>query len=98
MIQFTPHTFTFTFNNIGTFAYYCRAHTTAMLGRVIGNPVVTNTNDSGEGSLRQAISAVNAWSALKTIGFNISGAREPNLDLTSQAPHPNSPGHNAGYT
>ena len=37
------------------------------------NPIVTNTNDSGPGSLRQAILAANSDSRPSTITFNISG-------------------------
>ena len=35
---------------------------------------VTNTNDSGPGSLRQAILDANAAAGLDTIAFNVSGA------------------------
>jgi titin len=68
-----PNTFDFTFNSSGTFPYYCRVHTTAMLAKVIVNPVVTNTNDSGAGSLRQAILDANADPDLTQITFNIPG-------------------------
>jgi len=35
---------------------------------------VTNTNDSGAGSLREAILAANGAAGLDTIAFNVSGA------------------------
>ena len=69
-----PNTFPFTFNSAGTFPYFCSVHTTAMTGKVIVNPVVTNTNDSGAGSLRQAILDANADADLTQITFNIPGA------------------------
>jgi plastocyanin len=72
-VNSNPHTFNFTFNTAGTFPYFCSIHTTAMIGKVIVNPVVTNTNDSGAGSLRQAILDLNADPDLTTITFNIPG-------------------------
>jgi hypothetical protein len=44
-----------------------------MLGKVVVNPVVTNTNDSGPGSLRQAILDLNADPDLTQITFAIPG-------------------------
>jgi titin len=69
----SPNTFDFTFNSAGTFPYYCRVHLAGMLGKVIVQPVVSNTNDSGPGSLRQAILDVNADPDLTQITFAIPG-------------------------
>lgn len=48
--------------------------------------VVTNTNDSGAGSLRQAILDANAASGVDTITFNIAGGGVKTINLTSQLP------------
>lgn len=52
------------------------------------NPVltVTNTNDSGTGSLRQALIDANAASNLNTIRFNIAGACPRVITLSSLLP------------
>ena len=76
-------TFSFTFNNDGSFPYYCQVHTTGMLGKVIVNPVVTNTNDSGPGSLRQAILNANAATAADFIVFDSSFNTARTINLTS---------------
>ncbi|MCL1472975.1 hypothetical protein LAY57_20120, partial [Argonema antarcticum A004/B2] len=47
---------------------------------------VTNTNDSGEGSLRQAITNANAIAGTDTITFNISGAGPHTISPTSALP------------
>jgi hypothetical protein len=47
---------------------------------------VTNTNDSGTGSLRQAMLNANANPGLDTIVFNISGAAPHTITLTSALP------------
>lgn len=47
---------------------------------------VTNTNDSGAGSLRQAITNANALSGLDTITFNISGSGPHTITLSSALP------------
>jgi len=47
---------------------------------------VTNTNDSGAGSLRQAIIDANATAAIDTINFNIPGSGLHTLNLTSFLP------------
>src|SRR2546423_5800084 len=47
---------------------------------------VTNTNDSGAGSLRQAILAANASSGTDTIAFNIPGAGVQTINLASGLP------------
>ena len=41
---------------------------------------VTNTNDSGSGSLRQAIEQANAHPGLDTIEFDIPAATDPGCD------------------
>ena len=51
------------------------------------NPlVVTNTNDSGEGSLRQAISVANADAALDNITFDIPGVGPHIISVLTQLP------------
>lgn len=47
---------------------------------------VTNTNDSGAGSLRQAISDANALPGLDTITFNIAGAGVHTINVASALP------------
>ena len=47
---------------------------------------VTNTNDSGAGSLRQAIIDANANAGADTIEFNIAGAGPHTISLTSELP------------
>jgi parallel beta-helix repeat protein len=47
---------------------------------------VTNTNDSGAGSLRQAIIDANATSAIDVINFNIPGSGVHTLNLTNFLP------------
>ncbi len=47
---------------------------------------VTNTNDSGAGSLRQAIADANALAGLDTITFNISGSGPHTINLASGLP------------
>ncbi len=49
--------------------------------------VVTNTNDSGVGSLRQAILDSNTSPDLNTIVFNIPGAGSHSIDLLSALPN-----------
>ena len=46
---------------------------------------VTNTNDSGAGSLRQAITDANSLGGLDTIEFNIGGGGAQTIALTSAA-------------
>jgi len=93
-----PNTFSFTFNNDGSFPYYCQIHTTSMLAKVIVNPVVTNTNDSGPGSLRQAILDVNASPDLTTITFNIPGNGVHTIMPLSALPTLTNPMVIDGYT
>jgi hypothetical protein len=52
---------------------------------------VTNTNDSGAGSLRQAIIDANAAVGADTISFNISGSGVKTINLTSALPIITSP-------
>ncbi|HZR29792.1 MAG TPA: hypothetical protein VFA71_13520 [Terriglobales bacterium] len=85
-------TFSFTFNNDGSFPYYCRVHLASMTGKVIVNPVVTNTNDSGAGSLRQAILDLNADPDLTTITFNIPGGGVHTIIPLSPLPVMSHPG------
>jgi len=48
--------------------------------------VVTNTNDSGTGSLRAAIDAANASPNLDDVTFNIPGAGPHTIALGSNLP------------
>ncbi len=48
--------------------------------------IVTNTNDSGPGSLRQAIADANTLPGPDTIGFAIPGAGVQTIDLASDLP------------
>jgi hypothetical protein len=52
---------------------------------------VTNTNDSGPGSLRQAILSVNSVSGADTIRFNIPGSGVHTISPTSALPTITSP-------
>lgn len=47
---------------------------------------VTNTNDSGAGSLRQAITDSNNYNAPNTIGFNIPGSGVKTISLQTSLP------------
>ena len=53
--------------------------------------VVTNTNDSGSGSLRQAILDANAHAGVETISFNIPGAGPHTIYPVTQLPDVTSP-------
>ena len=59
---------------------------------------VTNTNDSGAGSLRQAITDANAAPGLDTIDFNIPGSGVHTIAPTSALPDITSPVTIDGYT
>ncbi len=59
---------------------------------------VTNTNDSGAGSLRQAILDANANAGLDTIAFNIPGSGVHTIAPTSALPDITSPVTIDGYT
>ena len=47
---------------------------------VLNTYLVTNTNDSGTGSLRQAIASANANAGVDTVAFNLT-AGDPNYDI-----------------
>ncbi|MET0383102.1 MAG: right-handed parallel beta-helix repeat-containing protein, partial [Burkholderiaceae bacterium] len=53
---------------------------------VLGTFTVTNTNDAGAGSLRQAITNANASSGADTITFNIAGGGVKTITLASALP------------
>jgi len=59
---------------------------------------VTNTNDSGPGSLRQAITDANASLGLDTIAFNIPGLGPHTIQLLSGLPAILDPVVIDGYT
>jgi hypothetical protein len=59
---------------------------------------VTNSNDSGAGSLRQALNDANAAPNLNTIRFNISGACPRTITLASLLPDITQPVSIEGYT
>ena len=59
---------------------------------------VTNTNDSGAGSLRAAIDAANTNGGTDTIAFNIAGSGPHTIAPTTQLPSINSPVLIDGYT
>src|SRR6266550_1957473 len=59
---------------------------------------VTNTNDSGAGSLRQAITDANAAAGADTIAFNISGVGVQTINVLSSLPNIAAPLTIDGYT
>lgn len=59
---------------------------------------VTNTNDSGAGSLRDAITQANAAAGADTIAFNIAGSGPHTIAPTTPLPAINSPALIDGYT
>jgi hypothetical protein len=59
---------------------------------------VTNTNDSGPGSLRQAIIDANGHGGMDTIAFNIPGAGVRTIALAAELPVITSPVVIDGYT
>lgn len=61
-------------------------HTQREWGGLLATFTVTNTNDSGAGSLRQAISDANALNGLDVIQFALSGANYYTINLTSKLP------------
>ena len=90
--QSTPFTFNFTFSTAGSFPYFCSVHLASMTGKVIVNPVVTNTNDSGPGSLRQTILDFNANPDLTAITFSIPGGGVQTITPLSAFPVMTHPG------
>jgi Lectin C-type domain len=60
--------------------------TTSSTGVVPGTLVVTNTNDSGAGSLRDALTQANASNGFSLITFNIPGAGAHTIAPTSALP------------
>jgi hypothetical protein len=62
------------------------------------NFTVTNTNDSGAGSLRQAIGDANSNPGADTISFNIVGAGVQTINLTASLPDITDPLTIDGYT
>ena len=65
---------------------------------VAGTFTVTNTADSGAGSLRQAITDANALVGADTINFNIPGAGVHTISPASALPAITSPVTIDGYT
>ncbi|PAY19121.1 hypothetical protein CKO51_12185, partial [Rhodopirellula sp. SM50] len=61
-------------------------HAQAAWEGVLATYTVTNTNDSGAGSLRQAISDANANAGLDTIDFNITGTGTHLITPTTMLP------------
>src|SRR5436190_1596225 len=59
---------------------------------------VTNTNDSGAGSLRQAIVDANGNAGLDTVAFNIPGAGVHTITPLSSLPYFTDPVFLDGYT
>ena len=55
--------------------------------RLLAQIEVTNTNDAGAGSLRQAITDANASAAQETITFNIPTAGPWIINLESELPN-----------
>ena len=55
--------------------------------QILATYVVTNTNDSGAGSLRQAILDANANAGIDTITFNIGGGGAQTINLLSNLPN-----------
>ncbi len=62
------------------------ASTQLVWNHVLATFTVTNVNDSGAGSLRQAISDANAAGGADTINFNIVGAGVHTISLSSALP------------
>src|SRR2546422_5413375 len=63
-----------------------RSETAADWHALLNTFVVTNTNDSGAGSLRQAILLANTLPGTDTITFNITGGGVHTINLTSALP------------
>jgi len=72
--------------------------TLGIQGAIASTFTVINTNDSGAGSLRQAILSANGNAGLDTINFNIPGAGVHTITLLSDLPTITSPVIIDGYT
>jgi hypothetical protein len=76
----------------------------ALLGIAIGgsaygaNFTVTNTNDAGAGSLRQAITDANGAAGADVIAFNIPGGGVQTITILTALPHITGPVTIDGYT
>ena len=68
---------------VGNTSEYSECFATAAAG---GSFVVTNTNDSGAGSLRQAILAANAAAGAETITFAIPGSGRHTITVATALP------------
>ena len=69
-----------------------------VIGLTGGQLVVTNTNDSGPGSLRQAIIEANIGAAMDTISFNIPGGGFQTIQLETELPGVTTPVYIDGTT
>ncbi|AIE75095.1 MULTISPECIES: S-layer family protein [unclassified Synechocystis] len=78
-------TVTLTLNN-GGLNYNLGTNTNGTITISQNDFVVTNTNDSGEGSLRQAILNANAIAGANTITFDIPGGGVKTINLASALP------------
>lgn len=63
-----------------------RNNPTIVLSQAVATYTVTNTNDSGPGSLRQAITDANASAGADAISFNLPGSGVQTIQLLSPLP------------
>ncbi len=82
----TPSLLGFTFTPPGRTFNNLSANQTADFAATRQNFIVTNTNDHGPGTLRQAIMDANATAGLDMIVFNIPGAGVHTIDLLLALP------------
>jgi photosystem II stability/assembly factor-like uncharacterized protein len=82
----TPSLLGFTFSPVNQTFSSLSADQTANFSATRQNFVVTNANDHGTGSLRQAILDANATQGLDTITFNIPGSGVHTIDLFLSLP------------